>query len=200
MSANQAPRQVSPADLVRSVASTPSKLAVVAAVCMLLFLVLPAAYVSGTVMGISSSLSFSGSQMGGWTAWLAFVVFAAAAATRLVPSIAQYRQLVDLVAFGMLAAVLLYAVLASPIAAASQQMSQVQNQFSGLTGGDLGRGMGAGMGNGFGRNVAPTPPPVSFSVLPHVGVLFFVLAPVLLFAARRRERAVLLPVQAGSAP
>ncbi len=198
MSAEKAPRQISPADLARSVAGTPSKLAATAAVCMLLCLLLPAIYVSASVLGISSSLSFSGSQMGGWTAWVAFVAFAAAAATRFVPSILQYRQLVDLIAFGMLAAVLLYVVLASPIAAAVQQVHQVQNQFGSLLGGDLGRGMGAGFGNGFGHNVAPVPPPGSFSVLPHIGTLFFVLAPMFLFAARRRERVMLPSVLSGS--
>ena len=194
MSANQAPRQVSPADLARSVMSAPSKLAVVAVGCMLLFLVLPAAYVSGSFMGISSGMSFSGSQMGGWTAWLALVAFAVAAATRFVPSIALYRRVADLVAFGMVAAVLIYAVVASPIAEAAQQVHQVQVQFGSLVGGDLGRNLGGG----FGRNLPPPPPPVSVSVLPHIGVLFLILAPVSLMVARRRERVV--RVQAGLVP
>ncbi len=190
MSANQAPRQVSPADLARSVASAPPKLAVVSTVCMLLFLVLPAAYVSGSMMGISSAMSFSGSQMGGWTAWLALVAFAAAAATRFVPPIARYRRVADLVAFGMVAAVLIYAILASPIAEAAQQVHQVQAQFGGLVGGDLGRNLGGG----FGRNLPPIPPAVSFSVLPHIGVLPFVLAPLFLFMAKRRERVAVAQV------
>jgi hypothetical protein len=183
MSADRSPRQISAADAMRSVMISSPKLAAVAAVCMLPFLMLPAAYVSGSFMGISSGgLSFSGSQIGGWTAWLAFVAFVASATTRFVPSIALYRRLADFVAFGMTVAVLIYAAFASPIADAVHQVHQVQAQFGGLVGGDLGRNLGAS----FGRNMPP--PPVSFLVLPQIGILPFVLAPLLLAMAKRRER------------
>ena len=196
MSANQAPPQISPGEVLRSVVASSAKLAVVAAVCMLLFLVLPVLRFSGSVMGISTTVSFDGNEMGGWTAWAALVAFAAAAATRFVPSIIPYRRILDLLAFVMVAAVVVYAVLASPLAEASRQVHQAQAQFGGLMGG----GLDGGMAGGFGRNTAPVTSPVAFSVLPHVGVLFFVLAPVLLFLARRRERTAAAPASMGAVP
>ncbi len=189
MSANQAPRQISPAEALRSVMGSSPKLAALAAACMLLFLLLPALRVSGSVLGIATAASFSGGEIGGWTAWVAVMAFVAAAATRFVPSIVPYRRILDLVALVMVGAVLVYAVLASPIAEASQQLHQAQTQFGGL--------MGGGLGGGFGRNPTGVQSPVS--VLPHVGVLAFVLAPVLLFIARRRERAMVNPGPVGSA-
>ena len=186
MSANQAPRQISPAEAIRSMMGSSPKLAALAAACMLLFLFLPAMRVSGSFIGISSVVSFTGSEMGGWTAWVAVMAFVAAAATRFVPAIVPYRRILDLVALVMVVAVLVYAMLASPISEASQQVHQAQTQFGSL--------MGGGMAGGFGRNATRGPSPVSFSILPHIGVLPFVLAPVFLFMAGRRERAVVVPV------
>ena len=157
---------------------------------MLLFLFLPATRVSGSFIGISSVVSFTGSEMGGWTAWVAVMAFVAATATRFVPSIVPYRRILDLVALVMVVAVLVYAVFASPIATAAQQVHQAQAQLGGLMGGGLG-GSAAG---GFGRAPVQVQSPVSFSVLPHVGVVPFLLAPVFLFLARRRERLMALPV------
>ena len=189
MSANQAPRQISPAEAIRSMMGSSSKLAVLAAACMLLFLFLPALRVTGSVMGIATTASFSGGEMGGWTAWIALLAFASAAATRFVPSIAQYRRIFDLVAFAMVAVVLVYAVFASPIATAAQQVHQAQAQFGGLVGGGIGSAAG-----GFRRTPVQVQSPVSFSVLPHIGGLFFVLSPAFLFMARHREQTGKLPV------
>ena len=190
MSANQAPRQISPAEAIRSMMGSSPKLAALAAACMLLFLFLPAMRVSGSFIGISSVVSFTGSEMGGWTAWVDVMAFVAAAATRFVPAIVSYRRILDLVALVIVVAVLVYAVFASPIATAAQQVHQAQAQLGGLMGGSL----GGGMGGGFGRNAASMQSPVSFSVLPHIGVVPFLLAPVFLFLARRRERLMALPV------
>lgn len=195
MSANQAPHQISPAEALRSVMGSSAKLAALAAACMLLFLLLPTLRVSGSVMGIATAASFSGGEMGGWAAWVALLAFAAAAATRFVSSIAQYRRILDLAAFAMVAVVLVYAALASPIATAAQQVHQAQAQFGGLMGGGLG-----GSAGGFGRAPVQVQSPVSFSVLPHVGALFFVAAPVFLFLAARRERATVVPTQRDIVP
>ena len=184
MSANQAPRQISPAEAIHSMMGSSRKLAVLAAACMLLSLLLPALRVSGSVMGIATAASFSGGEMGGWTAWVALLTFAAATATRFVPSIAQYRRILDLMAFAMVAVVLVYAAFASPIATAAQQVHQAQAQFGGLMGG----GLGGSAGGGFGRAPVQVQSPASFSVLPHIGALFFAGAPVFLFLATRRER------------
>lgn len=158
-------------------ASSP-KLAVIAAACMLMFLFLPLVYVSGTVMGISTGgSSMSGSQMAGWTAWFGFLAFVAAAASRYVPQLAQYRLIIDIAAFVMVAVVVIYLFVASPIATAAQQVSQMQNQFSGLMAGVPG------------RPSANMPAAASFSIVPHIGVLFLIVAPIALFLAKRRERA-----------
>jgi hypothetical protein len=47
---------------------------------MMFALFMPAVYISVTAMGMHTGSSASGIQLGGWVAWLCFIVFVVAAA------------------------------------------------------------------------------------------------------------------------
>lgn len=179
MSGSQPPRQILPAEAFRSLMDSPPALAAVAAACMLVFLFLPLVYVSSKVIGISAGgVSMSGSQMAGWTAWLGLIAFAAAAASRYLPQFAQYRSTADIAAFIMAGLIVIYLFMASPLASAAEQVSEMQSQLGGLMAGIPGAPRAAM------RDAA------SFSVMPHIGSVFLVAAPIALFLARRRERMI----------
>lgn len=175
MSTTRPNRQLSASDAARALLASPSKLSVGAAGCMLLFLFLPAVYVSSTMMGMAAGgSSISGSQLAGWAAWLSFAAFAMAATSRFVPPLAPYKKLLDLAAFTLVIVALLYATFGGPLASAAQQINQMQHQFGGLPGVQPG--------------AAARTPFASISIIPHIGALSFLVAPVALFLAQRRER------------
>lgn len=171
------PKQLSLRDAYESFMQSAPKMVVGAAVCMLLATLLPVVGLSTNIMGVAGSQSFSGSETVGAVAWLAFLVFATAAAARFVPALYPYSKLIDMAAFAMVGIALIWAFVGGPVASGVHQANEVQSQFGGLLGGAPPRGGG---------------PPASlatFSMYPHVGLIFFVLAPVLLLLARRREPA-----------
>ena len=168
-------RQFSAADVTRALLDSPSKLVIAAAGCMLLFLFLPTLYVSGTATGIAAGgFSLDGAQLAGGAAWLTLLLFTLAAASRFLPPLAPYRSLLDQAAFATVGIAILYVALASPVASGMRQIGEA-------------RGVVGGM---FGNIGAPAAAPLAcVSVVPHVGALLFLAAPVGLFLARRRERA-----------
>ena len=164
--------QFSVSELFSSLMASPIKLAATAAGCVFLALFLPAVSVSGSAFGINGgSTSVSGVGVAGFTAWLTFLAFAGAAISRLNVGITQYRKLLDQASFGMFVITTLWAFFGGPIASEMKQISNVQGQVSGF------------LGTGNASMIA------SVSVYPSIGVVLFVMAPVALFLAKKRERA-----------
>lgn len=91
-----------------------------AALLMLLTLFLPVANLSIEANGVSTGASpVSGAAASGVIGWLAFLAVAAAAASRYLPAIAQYRKWLDIAALVLMALATLYGLL-SIMNAASQ--------------------------------------------------------------------------------
>lgn len=175
-------RQFSAASAARALLTSPVKLAVGAALCMLLFLFMPAVYISSSVMGFATGgITVSGTELAGWAAWFSFFAFSAAAASRFSTPLGPYKKLLDLLAFGMAAVALFYAVFGGPVASTLHQVNEMTSQVGGLLGGAA-------------RGFAPTSTPQigSVSIIPHIGVILFLLAPAALLQAKRRENAVAL--------
>lgn len=158
-----------PGEAARSLLAAPPKLAVLAAACMALALFLPVLSYTVTVFGVPGpSGTVTGAGAAGWAAWVAALAFALAAWSRFAPALAPYAGLLDLAAFGTTALAVVWAALGGPVAA------------------DLWPGHAAPVLRG--ADGASIPPMASASFHPSLGAVPFVLAPVLLALAKRRER------------
>ncbi len=157
-----------------------SKLASGAAVSMLLCMLLPCVSLQVSFLGGS----LNGEQVVGWVGWVTFLVFALAALTRFAPVIIAYKNLLDLAAFTMLVVTILYAVLGSPVAQSLSQAAQFSESMQQEE-----------ANNSYSRdfryrqaNQAAKKDLFSTALTPQPGLIFFVMAPLLLVVARRRER------------
>lgn len=158
----------------RSILGAAKPLSVVAAACVLLALLTPMVTFTGTTLGITQSLSFTGAYLADWTGWLCLLTFMVAVATRFIPSAAPYMKLADLAAFAGLGAGLVWSFFFGPLSVHLAQMAELER-------------VGASLGQFVGGMRAPGMPQMisSVSIMPHIGVLFLALAPCALLLARR---------------
>ncbi len=118
------------------------------------------------------SASQSGAAAAGTLGWFAVLAFAGSAASRFVREMAPFKRRIDAVAFIILVAAIVWAFTDGPVADQVRTSRQVSGMFQGMDGR---AGASAGV------------PAIAISVLPGLGSLFVVLAPLALVLARRRE-------------
>lgn len=180
-----ADKQVSFRTAWQTIMSSAGYLAIAAAVCALLAALLPvvtlSANIGGTDMaGLQSvgggSVDPTGASLSGSLGWLAILAFAGAAAARFVRELAPFKRLIDMAAFALLAVAVIWSATEGPLATQIRTAGEVSHMFDGAAGGPAGA-RAAGM------------PTIAVTVLPSIGCLFLLLAPVALVLARRREAA-----------
>ena len=177
-------KQVSFRTALDAIMSSAGYLAIAAAVFVLLAAVLPvvslSASLAGTDMaGVTSvaggSVSPTGANVGGSLGWLAILAFVAAAA-RFVRELAPFKRQIDIAAFTFLALAVIWSATEGPVATQMRTAGEVSHMFD-------------GMGGSPGGTSRPMMPTIAVTVLPGIGSLFVLLAPITLMMARRREAA-----------
>ena len=174
-------RQISAGTAFRTIMDSAGYLAIAAAVCLLLAAMLPVATLSASMGGADlpglkgvggGAVSANGASAAGALGWLALLAFVGSAAARFVRELASYARRIDMAAFALLAAAVVWSVSDGPLAMQMQAAGQVSRMFDGMTG-----------------TGGPAVPTLAVSIMPSIGSLFVVLAPVALVLARRRETA-----------
>ena len=178
-------KQVSFRTALNAIMSSAGYLAIAAAVFVLLAAVLPVVSLSARLgatdmAGLTSvaggSVNPTGANVGGSLGWLAILAFVAAAAARFVRELAPFKRQIDIAAFAFLALAVVWSATEGPVATQIRTAGQVSHMFDGM----------AGSPGGVSRPVMPT---IAVTVLPGIGSLFVLLAPIALVLARRREAA-----------
>lgn len=118
------------------------------------------------MLGLVNGRSISGLDYVGSWGFIPVIAFAAATAARVIPAIAQYRKLLDQLAFLLLAAILIWAITGGSIGA---DLRQAQREMTGL--------LGSRAGDQF-----------RFLFLPYFGAIPVLAAPLLLIVAKTWER------------
>ena len=176
-------KQVSFRTAWRTIMSSAGYLAIAAAVFLVLAAVLPVVTLSANIGGTDmaglrgvagGSVNPTGASLSGSLGWLAILAFAAAAAARFVRELAPFRRQIDITAFALLALAVIWSATEGPLATQIRTAGEVSKMFDGL----------GGATGGAGRAAMPT---IAVTVLPSIGTLFILLAPIALVLARRRE-------------
>ena len=174
-------RQISAGTAFRTIMDSAGYLAIAAAVFLLLAAILPVATLSASMGGTEmpglrsvggGAVSATGASAGGALGWLALLAFVGSAAARFFSELVPFARRIDMAAFALLAAAVVWSVSDGPLATQMRAAGQVSHMFDGM----------AGTGG-------PAMPTLSVSILPSIGSLFVMLAPVALVLARRREAA-----------
>ena len=176
-------RQVSASQAVRTIMESSGYLAISAVVFLLLAAMLPVATFSASLGGTEvdglrsvggGATAVTGASAAGVVGWLAVLLFIAAAASRFVRELAPFKRLFDIAALAFLAVAVVWSVTDGPMAVQMNTARQVSHMLDGF----------ASASGGAPRTALPT---IAVSLMPSIGSLFVILAPVALVMARRRE-------------
>lgn len=150
MSDSNPVQQVDIKQLVTTLRTNTAAQAILAAVVALIALFLPFVSITTNLgMGLDQSGSLNGFQAAGWAAWLALIVFAAAAASWFVAQLSPYRLILAGATVVMAVLAILVGLFFNPVAG---QLNEVNAAMAQLGGGN------------------------AISIGPNVGMLFLLIA------------------------
>lgn len=120
-------------DVAQVVLGSGANLSAAAAILAFLSMVMPFVGAKTNIgMGLDRAGSINAFAAAGWVAWLALAVFVLAAASRRVPALSAYSNIIDFTALGASALTLVWAWFFNPVKA---EMGQIEGLFGGAANG-----------------------------------------------------------------